>query len=59
MDIEDAERQFRGRCAIGRANPYRTPQSGYRLFQVFVYDIDTNACREETKGTHVAMVGIE
>ena len=29
------------------------------LFQVFVHDIDANACREETEGSYVAMVGIE
>ena len=32
---------------------------GDGLFQVFVYGIDANACREETEGTHVAMVGVE
>lgn len=32
---------------------------GDGLFQVFVYGIDANACREETEGSYVAMVGIE
>jgi hypothetical protein len=32
---------------------------GKGLFQVFVHDIDANACREETEGSYVAMVGIE
>ena len=32
---------------------------GDGLFQVFVYDIDANACGEEAEGSYVAMVGIE
>ena len=31
---------------------------GNGLFQVFVYGIDANACREETEGSYVDMVGI-
>jgi hypothetical protein len=31
---------------------------GKGLFQVFVYGIDANACREETEGSYVDMVGI-
>ena len=32
---------------------------GKGLFQVFVHDIDANACGEEAEGSYVAMVGIE
>ena len=31
---------------------------GDGLFQVFVHDIDANACGEEAEGSYVAMVGI-
>ena len=32
---------------------------GDGLFQVFVYGIDANACREETEGSYVAVVRVE
>lgn len=43
-----------GRWVIG----YGLLGIGDGLFQVFVYGIDANACREEAEGSYVAMVRV-
>ena len=66
MDIEDTtcrevEHKRDWRWVIGDwvlAIGYGLLAIGDGLFQVFVYGIDANACREETECSYVDMVGI-